>query len=64
MTSAARLTLTCDHPGCAAETAGPRDVASHAELRRIRRRDGWTSRVAAGRVRDYCPNHPNPRGTR
>ena len=64
MTADAYLVLRCDGRDssggeCDAETHLPVRTASHTELRRIRRADGWRTRRSrsGGPLFDFCPNH-------
>lgn len=59
MTAESYLTISCDAPDCSAETHWPLPVDTHAELRRLRRPDGWRTRRApgGGPMRDLCPDH-------
>lgn len=64
MTADSYPTLRCDGLApdgteCDAETHYPVRVDTHAELRRLRRADGWRTRrrPGGGPLLDLCPDH-------
>ncbi|WP_435246377.1 hypothetical protein [Streptomyces sp. NRRL F-5630] len=59
MTAASIPVIDCDGPDCGAQTHWPlADIRTHAELRKVRRRDGWTTRrqPGGGPLLDLCPS--------
>ncbi|NJA56679.1 hypothetical protein [Streptomyces sp. NEAU-H3] len=58
MTASSILVIDCDGPDCDEQTHwATAEIRTHAELRAIRRRDGWTTRrqPGGGPLLDLCP---------